>query len=172
MLRWLGAAAALLFGAAAAAALLLFSNVDRALVLDVLLVYAGAVLLQALARAAVAATRGGPSVFPAAPRRRSAVADRPDRLLRLEGLLALATAAAGDFHHGLRPPLRHAAADALAARHGVDLDADDGRARRLLGDEAWELLRADRPEPPDRFARGPSLDQIERTVAAIERIAA
>jgi hypothetical protein len=172
IVRALGPVSAVGVGALAAAALLLFSNLDRALVLDVYLVYLGAVALQALARATRAATRRrGGSAFDEALRRSRRQEEPPERLIRLQGLVSLATATAGDFHHGLRPPLREAAAHALAIRFGVELDADERRAAELLGQEAWALLGTNAPRPANRFAAGPSLASLSRTVAAIERIA-
>lgn len=43
----------------------------------------------------------------------------------------------------LRPVLRPLADDLLAARRGVDLDLDADRARALLGDELYDLVRPD-----------------------------
>lgn len=160
-----------LLGGLGAGAALLFTNLDRALVLDVYLVFLGAVLLQALARATGGATRaGGPSAFEDTLRRAAAPSQQPERLARLRSLVSLATATAGDFHHGLRPLLREAAAHALSARDGIDLDHEPERVAASLGAEAWSLLDAPRPEGDDRFARGPSLAALFRTTAAIERI--
>jgi hypothetical protein len=40
-------------------------------------------------------------------------------------------------------------------------------ARSLLGEDVWELLRPDRPEPDDRH--GPGIPR-ERIAAVIERV--
>lgn len=171
ILRLLGPLAAVVVGGLVAALLFLFGGLDRALVLDAYLVYAGAVALAALSRATGEATRpGGPSRFEAALRRRRPVAGRPDALLRLEGLVSLATATAGDFHHGLRPQLAAAAAHRLESRLGADPAAEPERAAEALGPEAWELLRPDRKPPADRFASGPGIGTLSRAAAAIERI--
>jgi hypothetical protein len=168
----LAVASSLVLGGLAAGAALLFTNLDRVLVLDVYLVYLGAVVLQALARSTGGAARpGGPSAFEEALRPRRATEEQPERLLRIRSLVSLATATAGDFHHGLRPVLREAAAHALSARHGLDLDADAERAAEALGPEAWHLLAAARPAPTDRFAPGPSPAELARAVGTIERIA-
>lgn len=170
--RLLGTALTVALGGLAAGALLLFSNLDRALVLDLYLVFVGAVALHSLARVTGAAVRpAGASAFEDALRRGSDGAERPERLVRLQGLVSLSTATAGDFHHGLRTPLREAAAHALSTRHGIDLDADARRAEEVLGAEAWALLGSEM-QAPDRFAPGPSPAAISRTVAAIERIVA
>jgi hypothetical protein len=170
--RVLGIVTALVLGGLAAVAALLFSNVDRALVLDVYLVFAGAVALQGLARATGATTRRrGSSAFEDALPRDVPPAEHPERLHRLEGLVSLATATAGDFHRGLRHPLREAASHALESRFGIGLDADAARAEEALGAEARRLLAGQTPPPAERFASGPSLAALSRTVDAIERIA-
>jgi hypothetical protein len=167
----LAVAMPVLLGGLGAGAALLFTNLDRALVLDVYLVYLGAVLLQALARATGGATRaGGPSDFEDTLRRAAPGWQQPERLARLRSLVSLATATAGDFHHGLRPLLLGAAAHAVSARDGIDLAHEPERAAAALGPEAWRLLDAPRPEGDDRFARGPSLAALSQTTATIERI--
>ena len=55
----------------------------------------------------------------------------------------------------------------MAARHGLELERRPKEARALLGDDVWELLRPDRPEPKDRH--GPGVPR-ERVVAVIERV--
>jgi hypothetical protein len=70
----------------------------------------------------------------------------------------------------LRPTLREAALTLLAAGRGVSLDRQPERARQLLGEETWELVRADR-EPP-RDPRGPGLDRarLERVLTSLESL--
>ncbi len=82
--------------------------------------------------------------------------------------LELGAQTAFDFHFRLRPVLVEIAASKLAAR-GVQL-ADEERARRLLGDEAWEVVRPDRNPPRDRNAAGAAPDELDRVVTALERI--
>ena len=65
--------------------------------------------------------------------------------MRIEREITLGTSSAGHLHTRLLPLLREAA----AARLGVDLELRPS-ARARLGDDAWELLRPDRPEPDDR----------------------
>ena len=105
--------------------------------------------------------------FEAALRGRPSAAAEPVELLRMERELELGIANAGSAHHRLLPLLRAAAAARLASRHGVELDRRPDAARALLGEEAWELLRPDRPEPADRFGRGVPR---ERVAAVIERV--
>jgi hypothetical protein len=85
----------------------------------------------------------------------------------MERELELGIAGAGHAHHRLLPLLRSAAVARLSSRHGVELDRRPEAAEALLGEDAWELLRPDRPEPADRFAPGVPR---ERVAAMIERI--
>ncbi len=75
-------------------------------------------------------------------------------LEELDRLVRWQVSTAGDVHFRLRPVLREVAAHRL--RHGprVDLDGSPAVARRLLGEVAFEVVRPDRPAPPDRLAPG------------------
>jgi hypothetical protein len=92
---------------------------------------------------------GGRSPFEAA------LAVRPDRPGRLRSLERMehdciqGLANPVDLHRRLRPILREVAAQRLAARHGIDLDQRPEAARAFLGEEAWELVRPDRPHPDE-----------------------
>jgi len=44
------------------------------------------------------------------------------------------------------------------------------RARAALGEESWELLRPDQPEPDDRGAPGLSIRRVRAVVDEIERL--
>jgi hypothetical protein len=107
------------------------------------------------------------SRFDAALQGRTMATSEPVELLRMERELELGIASAGSAHHRLLPLLRAAAAARLASRHGVELDRRPDAARALLGEEAWEWIRPDRPEPADRFGRGIPREQV---VAVIERV--
>jgi hypothetical protein len=98
--------------------------------------------------------------------RTTAVA-RPPVFIAMERELELGTSHAGQAHRRLLPLLRAAAAARLQAKHGIELEHGGAAARGLLGDEAWELLRPDRPPPADPF--GPGLPD-ETIVALIERV--
>lgn len=126
-------------------------------------------LLLALAsmRAALPPRR---SAFDEALAPRAAVAARPASLAKVERELSMATDTAFDVHYRLRGALRPVASGLLLARAGVDLDRQPDRARALLGDEAWELLRADRPSPLDRTGNGIEIDAVDRIVTAVERV--
>jgi hypothetical protein len=105
--------------------------------------------------------------FESALRGRTATAQQPVELLRMERELVLGMAEAAHAHRRLLPLLRAAAAARLASRHGIELERRPEAARALLGEEAWELLRPDRPAPADRHAPGVPR---ERVVAVIERL--
>jgi len=91
---------------------------------------------------------------------------RPAELIRAERDLTLSSTNAGEVHTRLLPQLRDVAAARLADRHNMALsDAHD-----LLGDEAWELLRPDRPVPTDRSAPGLPLRRIAALLDAVERL--
>ena len=114
--------------------------------------------------------RGGPepaSRFEQALRGRKPTASQPEELLRMERELVLGSADADHAHRQLLPLLRATAAARIAARHGFELERRPEAARALLGDDAWELLRPDRPEPEDRH--GPGVPH-ERVAAVIERV--
>jgi hypothetical protein len=96
----------------------------------------------------------------------------PDRLRGLEAVehaIEFSLATAFDVHYRLRPHLRVVAAHRLE-RHGVSLDREPRRARALLGTEAWDLVRPDRPAPPSRSARGLDMDAVRRVVERLDAL--
>jgi hypothetical protein len=95
---------------------------------------------------------------------------RPRELERLEREVYLSLGSSFYLHHRLRPVMREIAAHRLLRRHGIELDRSPEAAHRLLGDEAWEWLRPERPEPRDRWASGPPLSELRGVVDALERI--
>lgn len=94
---------------------------------------------------------------------------RPADLVRLERLVVTGRSTAGDLHQRLRPVLQEIAATRLRP-HGVWLDRNPEEARRLLGDELWELVRADRPRPSEPREPGLSLEQLGSVVTRLERL--
>ena len=94
--------------------------------------------------------------------------DAPAMLARLEQEVVLGAAGSFDLHHHLRPRIRTIAAELLTARRRVSLDGDQTAARALLGEDAWELVRKDRPPPEDRLARGIAPDMLDRVVTSLE----
>ena len=94
---------------------------------------------------------------------------RPERVRALEELehaVDFSLGTAFDVHYRLRPHLRVVAAHRLASR-GVRLDSEPARALALLGQDAYELVRPDRPEPEDRGAGGLDLPTLRRVVEAL-----
>jgi hypothetical protein len=111
-----------------------------------------------------------PSPFDAALRRRARSAQRIPELERMEREVVLGLATAIDLHHSLRPRLRGIAAELLAARRGIELDANPDAARRALGDEAWEIVRGDLERPRDRFSPGLDIASLRLAIASLERL--
>ena len=107
------------------------------------------------------------SRFDEALRGRTEPPQQPVELLRMERELELGIADATHAHRRLLPLLRAAAEARLASRRGVDLDRRPDAAEALLGEDVWELLRPDRPEPADRH--GPGVPRASVT-AVIERV--
>lgn len=105
------------------------------------------------------------------PRRREvAHRDIPAPLARLEQEVALGVAGSFDLHHRLRPRLRELTMELVAARRGVSLDGEPDRARGILGDEAWDIVRPDRPQPTDRLARGIPISELTGVVESLEQM--
>lgn len=111
-----------------------------------------------------------PSPFAASLRQPRASVDRPASLARMEREISIAATSAFDAHHRLRPGLIELAAGLLASRRGIDLERDPDRAHAVLGDDVWELVRPDRPQPTDKLAGGIGEAHLERIVTAMERI--
>jgi hypothetical protein len=141
-------------------------STSRALAIWIVLVTAIALLLLVRHSRHVA----GPSRFEAALRPRAQTSDPPVELLRVQRELELGISGAAHAHSRLLPLLRTVAAARLTSRHGIELERRPDAARALLGDEAWELLRPDRPEPEDRFERGIPRAQVESLIAAVESL--
>jgi hypothetical protein len=94
----------------------------------------------------------------------------PGMLGRLEQETALGVAGSFDLHYRLRPRLRGLAGHLLAARRGLSLDAAPERARDLLGETTWDLVRRDRPPPADRLAPGLPINDLRRVVESLEHL--
>lgn len=110
------------------------------------------------------------SRFEAALRERKPAATQPEELLRMDRELVLGSADADHAHRRLLPILRATAAARIAAHHGFELERRPEAARALLGDDVWELLRPDRPEPEDRHSPGVPRAQIEKVIARVESL--
>jgi hypothetical protein len=105
--------------------------------------------------------------FEATLRGRKEAPQPPVDLLRMERELELGIADATHAHRRLLPLLRAAATARLDSRHGIELERRPEAAEALLGEEVWELLRPDRPEPADRH--GPGVPRAS-VAAVIERV--
>ena len=112
---------------------------------------------------------------PLAPLRRAAAPMQsrrrhPPTLARIEDEVALGVAGSFDLHYHLAPRLRGIADGLLASRRRVSLETQPEESRRILGDEAWQLIRPDRPAPEDRLARGVAPEELRRVVGSLEAI--
>jgi hypothetical protein len=160
----------LVFSAAIAIAAFAVSGLRDAL-LEVYLLGIGGVLLLALVRTTTGTASGiATSDFD------RALADMGRRYPSDSGELSLvhdvqqSVASSFHLHTRLRPLLREIAAHRLSMRFGVDLDREHERARELIGSEAWELVRPERPPPSDRLAPGPPASHLSKVVEELERI--
>jgi hypothetical protein len=126
--------------------------------------------LLAFMRVVAATYARRPSPFEASLVPASTPAERPPGLTRLEREVSMARSSAFDLHARLRPTVVELAAELLSGRRGIDLERDPARARAVLGDDAWELVRPDRPAPADRHAPGIPDDDLLRIVTALEHV--
>lgn len=107
---------------------------------------------------------------PMQPPRTGDEIEPPATLAQIEQETALAVAGPFDLHQRLRPRLRALAGSLLAAKRGISLDGDPDSAHQILGDETWELVREDRPPPPDRVGGRVSPATLARFVDSLERL--
>ncbi len=168
----LRAAAVLLATAIVLAVVLLTPLGNRGLVIHAVEVGAVAAFLLVLVAALRSSLRTvEPSPFEQALEgSRAQAPKRVPQLAQLEREVGMGIANAFDLHHRLLPTLRETAAGLLSARRGIDLETHPEAARAVLGEDAWELLRPDRPAPVDRRARGADLASVNRTIAALEAL--
>ena len=82
----------------------------------------------------------------------------------------MAGSAAFDVHYRLRPVITELATELLSSRRGIELESDPDRAREALGDDVWEIVRPERPQPAERHGSGIDEDQLGRVVTALERV--
>jgi hypothetical protein len=103
------------------------------------------------------------------PARRVADARPLEQLRQVDETLRAARASEFGVDRDLRPLLREIAATRLA-RRGVDVDRHPEEARAILGEELWELVRAERPRGSNRVARGVSTAGLQSLIERLERI--
>jgi hypothetical protein len=110
------------------------------------------------------------SRFEQALRRRKPRSLQPEELLRMDRELVLGSANADHAHRRLLPLLRATAAARIAGRHGFQLERRPEAARALLGEEVWDLLRPDRPEPDDRHGSGVPRRRLADVIERVESL--
>ena len=143
----------------------------RELELDVSLLVLGALTLFELVLATHSAyPREGRSALAAALARERPGSIRPLELERLERELSMATTTAFDVHFRLRPTLRAIALQRLADRRGLRLDAGGSAIEQALGEDLWELVRADRDPPDVRYGPGLERSRLRRAVEQLEAL--
>lgn len=140
---------------------------DRSHAVDVYLLYLGAVLLFILARTTSGRERRRKAIPPKAERASDA---RLPELVRIEREIVLATGSGFDRQMRVGPLMRDIARHRLWTRRGVDLDEQPERARELVGEQLWALLRAGRPEPNSRYARGADIAELRQILERIEKV--
>ena len=95
---------------------------------------------------------------------------RPAELVRIEREITLGTSSAGHLHYRLAAAAARGRGAKLAPS-GFDLERRPGGRARPLGDDAWELLRPDRPAaggPP--AAPACRSRRVAAVVDALERL--
>ena len=164
-LAWASALAAIVL-----AGLLSTSKLSTSRALAIWILTVTALALMVLLRHSRARGASPASRFEQAFRKQKPQTAQPEELLRMERELLLGIADADHAHRRLLPLLRAAAAARLAARHGLDLDRRPDAARTLLGEDVWELLRPDRPQPEDRHGPGVPRQQIAAVIERVESL--
>lgn len=136
---------------------------DRSVAIHVYLLFLGALVMVVLVSGVGAEVPAGRrSEFRRALDERRAPPPAVPQLAQVEREVTLAIANAHDLHARLLPHLREIAEARLE------------RTGRRPGPETlgrwWDLLRPDRPEPEDRFARGIRETDLRALVTDLERI--
>jgi len=139
---------------------------DRSHVLDIYLLYLGAVLLFVLARVT---TGAGDRRKPIPPKKEQSSTRLPE-LVRIEREVVLATGSGFDRQMRVGPLMRDIARHRLWTRRGVVFDEQPERSRELLGNDVWELLRSGRPEPNLRYAPGADVAELRQILERIEKV--
>ena len=136
---------------------------DRRIAVHAYVLFVGTLLVVAvLAAVGAAAPAARRSDFRRALDERPEAAATVPQLAKIEREVTLAIGNAYDLHTRLLPHLR-AIAEARLERSGRTAGPD------TLG-RWWELLRPDRPEPAERFARGIAAAELRALVSDLERL--
>lgn len=94
-------------------------------------------------------------------------ADEQDvRLARLDASLSDSAGSAEHFARTTVPLLRRLAAERLRDRSGIDVAADPAGARRLMGEELWEIFSTE----ADERAPAPGAARVRDLVERLERL--
>ena len=117
----------------------------RGLVVAVYLDVLCALVLIWLAEAVRSALPQGRELNRAAAAPRPGKPPRPMQLEWLERLVGDARSAGFEVPAQFRPVIRNIAATALWRRHSVVLERDPDRARELVGERVWQVIRPDDP---------------------------
>ena len=135
--------------------------------LDIYVVFLGALLLLALAR--ITASQTEPRSRALRPRVEGPQ-DRIVELDRLERDVVLATGSELEQHVRINPLLRDVVEHRLWVSRGIEVEGDPERARKILGEELYELVKPGRPDPDARYFRGLDLRGLARVLDRIEAI--
>jgi hypothetical protein len=165
-------------GGLAVIAVSLLHSGDAKLALDAYFLFLGALALLAATRVGGRLTDDDkpseieqllrPGAFRS--RRRTPPRRQLSELARVERQVTLAAGSSFDLHVRLRPTIREIAEYRLLTHYGLLLDDQPDRARRLLGEPIWELVRPDRELPENRHAPGLSVRELDEVVSALERL--
>ena len=93
----------------------------------------------------------------------------PLRLREIAGALRESEQSDFGVDRSLRPLLVPIVAARLG-RRGVDMALAPERARELLGDVLWEIVRPDRPSAADRVGRGLAADDLRTAIDRLEQL--
>jgi hypothetical protein len=162
-------ATAIVLATIGAGVVLALGAFSAATVAAVYVVVLGTLVLAPLTRLARVPAETEPSLFELSLRPSASGSGRPPELVRMERELLLGLQTAGGLHNRLVPLLREAAAARLAERR-IDLLRQPDAARAALGDEAWQLVRPDRPTPLDRTGPGITTARLRSLLDALEDV--
>jgi hypothetical protein len=157
-------------GSGGFAATLTLGPQERALALATYLVFVCALaLLGLLGRTGATLPVAEHLLDNGGPRRRAERRQLP-QLEWMERQLSGARDSAFELHFRFRPLVCQIASATLARRHGVVLEREQERARRLLGEQLRALLDEEREPPADRFARGLPLEDLRGVIEELEAL--
>lgn len=163
--------AATLVPSAAFVTLLVTLQGRTALIVHLWILTVLAIVVVALVAGIRADVPGRDLGFDAALAHRPVVAVKPPALARIERELSMGSETAFDTYARLRPLFLELTGGILLTHHGVDLARSPERARALVGDRLWSLVRADISLPEHRGDPGMPRADVEGAVADLERLA-